>query len=79
MGDRNEQLKHPKRHEEEASRTQEEWNERILDKLKRQQEWLDKQPEIQELLLTIRARLQKKTRQDSLSHGTFVEQPARGR
>ena len=78
-GDPDEQLKHPKRHEEEASLTQKEWNERILDELKRQQEWLDKHPEIQESLLTIRARLQTKTRQDSLSHRTFFEQPARGR
>jgi hypothetical protein len=45
--------------------TQEEWNERILDKVKCQQEWLDKHPEIQESLLAIRARLQTKTRQDA--------------
>jgi hypothetical protein len=67
MGDPNEQLKHPKRHEEEASRTQEERNERILDKLKRQQEWLDKHAEIQESLLAIRARLPGLV----LSHETF--------
>jgi hypothetical protein len=65
VGDPNEQLKHLKRHEEEASLTQVEWNERILDEVKRQQEWLDKHPEIQESLLAIRARLQTKTRQDS--------------
>ena len=64
MDDTNKQLEDLKRHEEEASCTQEEWNERILDKLKRQQEWLDKHPEIQESLLTIRARLQTKTRRD---------------
>ena len=42
VGDPNEQLKDLKRHEEEASLTQEEWNERILDNEKRVQELLDK-------------------------------------
>jgi hypothetical protein len=79
VGDPNQQLKHPKRNEEEPSRAQKEWNERILDTLKQQQEWLDKHPEIQESLLTIRARLQTKTRRDSLSLQMFVEEPARGR
>jgi len=55
VGEPNE-LKHLKRHEEGASLTQEEWNERILDEVKRQQEWLDKHPETQESLLAIRAR-----------------------
>jgi hypothetical protein len=60
MSDPNERLKHPKCLKEEASRSQEEWNERILDKVKCQQEWLDKHPEIQQSLLAIRARLQTK-------------------
>jgi DNA-binding Lrp family transcriptional regulator len=72
----NEQLKDLKFHEERASLTQEELNERILDNVKRQQEWLDKHPEIQELLLAKRGSLQTKTPQTRLSHGTIVEQPS---
>jgi DNA-binding Lrp family transcriptional regulator len=46
----NKQLEELKSHEEEASLTQEELNARILVHVKRQQEWLDKHPEIRESL-----------------------------
>jgi hypothetical protein len=75
VGETNRQLKDLKHHEEQASLTMEELRERILDNAKRQQEWWDKNPEMQaKLLLAKRGSLQTKTPQTRLSHGTFVEQ-----